>query len=85
MKQSIKSYIQSLVNDKQKINDQLFDQKASRFYKILRDQSLKVIDKNTKIRFEKVFSHLIKSDDNSEELSNKDFRSLLDEEDNDLT
>ena len=85
MKQSIKSFIQSLVNEKQKINDQLFDQKASRFYKILRDQSLKVIDKNTKIRFEKVFSHLIKPDDFSEELSNKDFRSLLDEEDNDLT
>ena len=37
------------------------------------------------MRFDKVFSHLLKSDDFSDKLSNKDFRSLLDEEDNDLT
>ena len=37
------------------------------------------------MRFDKVFSHLIKSDDISENLSNNHIHSLLDQEDNDLT
>ena len=55
MKEAIKSNILNLVKEKQKISDQLFEQKVSKFYKILRDQSLKVIDKDTKMRFDKVF------------------------------
>ena len=51
----------------------------------MRDQSLKVIDKDTKMRFDKVFSHLFKSDNISEKLLSKDIKSLLGEEDNDLT
>jgi 16S rRNA A1518/A1519 N6-dimethyltransferase RsmA/KsgA/DIM1 with predicted DNA glycosylase/AP lyase activity len=85
MKEAIKSNILNLVKEKQKISDQLFEQKVSKFYKILRDQSLKVIDKDTKMRFDKVFSHLLKSDNISEKLLTKDIKSLLGEEDNDLT
>jgi len=33
-----------------------------KFYKILRDYSLKIIDKDMKMRFDKVFSHIIKND-----------------------
>lgn len=75
------------MKEKQKMNDQLFEEKVSKFYKILRDQSLKVIDKNTKMRFDKVFSHLIKSEDMSDnsKLSSKDLHSLLGPEDKDLT